>query len=51
MATRDLLIEIGVEELPASFIEPALAALAESLVKELDAGHRPSGGARTSHHH
>jgi glycyl-tRNA synthetase beta chain len=30
----DLLIEIGTEEIPASYIEPALAAIAESLREE-----------------
>lgn len=35
MAARNLLLEIGLEELPASFIEPALDVLAERLTKEL----------------
>ncbi len=32
---RDLLFEIGVEEIPASYVLPALAQLAESLEREL----------------
>ena len=36
MAGQDLLIEIGLEEIPASFIEPALEAFAAGLVKLLD---------------
>ena len=31
----DLLFEIGTEELPASFIQPALRFLEETLAKEL----------------
>ncbi len=33
--SRDLLYEIGVEEIPASYIEPALAALAETVAAKL----------------
>jgi glycyl-tRNA synthetase beta chain len=36
MATRELLLEIGVEELPASFIGPAVAELAAKVGQELD---------------
>ena len=35
MATSDLLIEIGCEELPASFVETALRALPELAKKKL----------------
>ena len=31
MAGQDLLIEIGLEELPASFIEPALKAFSQKV--------------------
>jgi glycyl-tRNA synthetase beta chain len=33
--TKDLLYEIGVEEIPASYIEPALAALADAVAAKL----------------
>jgi len=36
MAGRDLLIEIGIEELPASFIQPALDFLPQRFRNELD---------------
>jgi len=45
MPERDLLIEIGVEELPAGYLEPALEDLRAKLLKELEANqidHRDS---------
>ncbi|MBI2388085.1 MAG: glycine--tRNA ligase subunit beta [Deltaproteobacteria bacterium] len=45
-ATRDLLLEIGCEELPASFVEGALAALPGLVTKRLDALRLGHGAAR-----
>jgi glycyl-tRNA synthetase beta chain len=44
--TRDLLIEIGCEELPASFVNAALAAMPELVTSALDAARLPHGAAR-----
>lgn len=47
MAANELLIEIGLEELPASFVEPAMASLAGLLVKELDGARIAHGQVKT----
>ena len=44
---RDLLFEIGVEEIPASYILPALAQLAESLGRELNTARLSFESSRT----
>ena len=43
--TRDLLIEIGCEELPAGFVNTALAAMPELITSALDAARLPHGAA------
>lgn len=35
-----LLLEIGTEEIPAGYIEPALAALSEKMLEKLDQARR-----------
>lgn len=45
-ATQDLLLEIGCEELPASFVDGAIAALPELARKKLDALRLPFRSAR-----
>ncbi len=42
-----LLLEIGAEEIPAGYIQPALDALARNLLKRLDAARIAHGEART----
>jgi glycyl-tRNA synthetase beta chain len=42
---RDLLLEIGCEELPASFVEAAITAMPELAKKKLDALRLPHGRA------
>ncbi len=42
-----LLLEIGAEELPAGYIQPALDALADNLLKRLDGARIGHGPART----
>ena len=42
-----LLLEIGTEEIPAGYIEPALNALSTMLLKKLDDGRIEHGSART----
>ena len=44
---RDVLLEIGTEELPASFVEPALADLRRIVTERLAAAHLPHGEVRT----
>ena len=44
---KDLLFEIGVEEIPASYIPPAINQLAEALEKELHAGRLSFASLRT----
>ena len=44
---RDLLLEIGTEELPASFVEPALEDLRRIVTERLVAAHLPHGELRT----
>ncbi len=46
MATADLLIEIGTEELPASWVKRALEVLPELVTGALDAARLPHGDAR-----
>jgi glycyl-tRNA synthetase beta chain len=45
---EDLLLEIGVEELPASFVVPALEELQRSLTERLTVARLAHGAARTS---
>jgi glycyl-tRNA synthetase beta chain len=45
---EDLLLEIGTEELPASFVVPALAELERSLAQRLDTARLPHGTLRTA---
>ncbi len=47
MTTQTLLLEIGTEEIPAGYIEPALAALSQTLIQRLDAARIAHGDART----
>ncbi|ABW67516.1 glycine--tRNA ligase subunit beta [Desulfosudis oleivorans] len=47
MKNDTLLFEIGTEELPAGYIEPALAALANTLVRKLTEARVACGTART----
>jgi glycyl-tRNA synthetase beta chain len=42
----DLLLEIGTEEIPAGYIEPALAALSQNLLKRLTQARIDHGEAR-----
>jgi glycyl-tRNA synthetase beta chain len=42
-----LLLEIGAEEIPAGYIQPALDAMAQNLLQRLDAAHIAHGQART----
>ncbi len=42
-----LLVEIGAEEIPAGYIQPALDALASNLMKKLDAARIERGAVRT----
>jgi glycyl-tRNA synthetase beta chain len=44
---KTLLLEIGTEEIPAGYIEPALAALASTLTQRLDEARIAHGSART----
>ena len=44
---KTLLLEIGTEEIPAGYIEPALAALASTLARKLDEARIEHGGVRT----
>ncbi len=44
----DLLYEIGAEEIPAGYIEPALAQLAAALGRELDSARLSHGAIRTA---
>lgn len=44
---NNLLLEIGAEELPAGYIDPALKALSSLLLKKLKDHHIPCGNART----
>ncbi|MDL2268590.1 glycine--tRNA ligase subunit beta [Desulfosarcina sp. OttesenSCG-928-A07] len=44
---KPLLIEIGAEEIPAGYIQPALDAMAQNLLKRLDAARIGHGSART----
>ncbi|MFO0549667.1 MAG: glycine--tRNA ligase subunit beta [Polyangiaceae bacterium] len=46
MSTTDLLLEIGCEELPSSFVEAALAALPDLTKKRLDAARIAFGSIR-----
>ncbi len=46
-APRDVLLEIGCEELPSSFVDAALAALPELAKKKLEAARIGFGGARS----
>ena len=43
-----LLIEIGAEEIPAGYIQPALDALAQNLLKRLDGARIGHGAAEHS---
>ncbi|RUM88041.1 MAG: glycine--tRNA ligase subunit beta, partial [Thermovibrio sp.] len=47
MKAKNLLLEIGCEELPASFIEPALNFLEEELKKRLSSEHIPPSSVET----
>ncbi len=47
MKAKNLLLEIGCEELPASFIEPALKFLEEELKKRLSSEHIPPSSVET----
>ena len=42
-----LLLEIGAEEIPAGYIQPALDAMALNLLKRLDAARIEHGAAHT----
>jgi glycyl-tRNA synthetase beta chain len=44
---KTLLLEIGTEEIPAGYIEPALAALASTLAQKLDEARMAHGAVRT----
>jgi glycyl-tRNA synthetase beta chain len=44
---KTLLLEIGTEEIPAGYIEPALSALASTLAQKLDEARIAHGGVRT----
>ena len=44
---KTLLLEIGTEEIPAGYIEPALEALASALAQKLDEARIAHGGVRT----
>ena len=44
---QPLLLEIGAEEIPAGYIQPALDAMAQSLLKRLDDARIGHGQART----
>ncbi len=44
---KTLLLEIGTEEIPAGYIEPALAALASTLAQKLDEARIAHGAVRT----
>jgi glycyl-tRNA synthetase beta chain len=44
---KTLLLEIGTEEIPAGYIEPALGALASTLAQKLDEARIGHGGIRT----
>jgi glycyl-tRNA synthetase beta chain len=44
---NNLLLEIGAEELPAGYIDPALKALSSLLLKKLKEHHIPCGDAKT----
>jgi glycyl-tRNA synthetase beta chain len=44
---KPLLLEIGAEEIPAGYIQPALEALARTLLQRLDAARIGHGAART----
>ena len=45
--SRDLMFEIGVEELPAGYVPPALEQLARGVREGLEASRLSFGGART----
>ncbi len=47
MKAQNLLVEIGCEELPASFIEPALKFLKEEIKKHLENAHIPPSDIET----
>jgi glycyl-tRNA synthetase beta chain len=44
---ESLLLEIGAEEIPAGYIQPALDAMAQGLLRRLDAARIDHGQART----
>ncbi len=47
MPAETLLLEIGAEELPAGYIQPALAALQTAVLEKLRENHLPCGAAHT----